>query len=663
MITTRYCPQCGAANEESSTLCFSCGHEIEKEPETEGRAGTLLHERYLLEAIVGTGGFSVVYRALDTQAEKRVVAVKQINLQNRSPEEVIEATDTFNREVVLLTELNHPQIPQLIDSFGDREHWYLVLEFLEGETLESRLEQYATQHKPIPLEETLFIGQQLCTVLNYLHTFRPPIIFRDLKPGNILRTPGGKLYLIDFGIARRYQPGKAQDTQRLGSPGYAAPEQYGRAQTTTRADIYSLGTILHQLLAGDDPSARPRGVAPQLPVHSLEGAELINLINAMLSSNPLERPPDVRNVSKVLENVQQKQQRIFQAGRIWQPPVPQPLPPNTSSASQIYLHALASAAQVGTGPRRRFSRRRVVAASVSAVGVAVTGFYFWNTRAANAPAPPVVGQLLYTYSGHTEAVNGVTWSPDSSLIASCARDNTVQIWPRPDKRQEDPGQALSVVYPRHTDIVNDVVWSPNGLRLASCSNDRTVQVYNTKQETIESDIVVYRNHIGRVNGLAWSPAGDQIASCSDDGTVHIWNARTAKTLLVYFEHQSQVLKVAWSPDNTLIASVDMEGYIHIWNPLTGQNRNYESEQKHRGPINDVAWSPGKDTLLATCGDDETVKIWDKDSNLRLTYEKQHGPIYSVAWSPSGKALASAGIYTPIHIWDLHLQTLKTCVDY
>src|SRR5947209_9548155 len=98
---------------------------------------------------------------------------------------------------------------------------------------------------------------RLCTLLEHLHNHQPPIIFRDLKPANIMLTPRHELYLIDFGVARRFQPGKTRDTIAFGSPGYAAPEQYGRAQTTPRADIYSLGATLHQLLTGLDPSLSP----------------------------------------------------------------------------------------------------------------------------------------------------------------------------------------------------------------------------------------------------------------------------------------------------------------------------------------------------------------------------------------------------------------------
>ncbi len=121
------------------------------------------------------------------------------------------------------------------------------MDWIDGESLDEYYQRSSaiSSRAGLPFEEVLDIGLQLCKVLDYLHTRKPPIIFRDLKPGNIMRTRTGDLYLIDFGIARRFVPGKRKDTIPLGSPGYAAPEQYGTAQTTPRSDLYSLGVLLY----------------------------------------------------------------------------------------------------------------------------------------------------------------------------------------------------------------------------------------------------------------------------------------------------------------------------------------------------------------------------------------------------------------------------------
>ncbi len=299
-----------------------CGQSLRLE-NTSTPDQVVWHDHYQVGALLGSGGFSAVYRARDRQAGGRDVAIKRISLQGLNAEETIEATDTFHREVSMLSALIHPQVPRLYDHFNDQDHCYLVLEYIEGQTLEAFLTTQETSGQPLQLAEILTMVLQLCTVLDYLHRRQPPIIFRDLKPSNILRTFAGKLYLIDFGIARRYQPGQPRDTQRLGSPGYAAPEQYGRAQTTPQADIYSLGALLHFLLSGQDPANSPLGLTP-LRLHSQQGlAELELLVAQMLSPNPTERPASVRDVAKTLDRIKQ-QAGTDDARRIWVPPPSQP---------------------------------------------------------------------------------------------------------------------------------------------------------------------------------------------------------------------------------------------------------------------------------------------------------------------------------------------------
>ena len=142
-----------------------------------------------------------VYLAQDTQLGDRLVAVKEMSQQNNQQGQ--NASEGFKREAHLLASLQHPNLPSIYDHFEESGRWYLVMSFIQGETLEEYLSR--AQDQKLPLEEALHIGQELCNVLNYLHTHRPPIIFRDLKPGNIMRSTDGHIYLIDFGIARHFK--------------------------------------------------------------------------------------------------------------------------------------------------------------------------------------------------------------------------------------------------------------------------------------------------------------------------------------------------------------------------------------------------------------------------------------------------------------------------
>jgi oligopeptide transport system substrate-binding protein len=347
MISHRLCPACGMANERERLCCSACGQEFlsSPPPSEEARDQARFPARYQLIATLGIGGFSVVYRARDLHTG-REIALKQIPLHELSAQEAIEATDTFNREVRLLAMLDHPQVPRLFDFFGDADHWYLVLEYLEGVTLETYLETCLARGRVIQIDEALAMGVQLCAVLTYLHTHHPPVVFRDLKPGNIIRAPDGKLSLIDFGIARFLHPGQARDTRPLGSPGYAAPEQYGRAQTTPQTDIYSLGALLHALLSGQDPS-----YGDLAPLHldaEPAGSDLAALVQRMLSPSIQERPASVRDVASALEALMQ-QRKAQQTPRLWQPPVPQERP---TGAGQWHPVAVQGKTRVPLARRR-----------------------------------------------------------------------------------------------------------------------------------------------------------------------------------------------------------------------------------------------------------------------------------------------------------------------
>lgn len=262
---------------------------------------TPFQQRYLIINQVGTGGFGVVHKAVDLQHGNQLVAIKELRLRGLPLQAVVDATCAFKREVQLLSQLHHPNLPGIYDYFTTPEHWYLVMDFIEGKTLEQCQEQ--AQGRRWPLSEVLDIGIQLCTVLEYLHSQQPPIIFRDLKPSNIMRTPRGHLYLIDFGIARHFKPGQARDTVALGSPGYAPPEQYGRAQTTTRSDIYSLGALLHHLLTTHDPAEAHFQFAPLHSNSHLGIFELGTLVMQMVEMDASKRPASMKIVKHELERI------------------------------------------------------------------------------------------------------------------------------------------------------------------------------------------------------------------------------------------------------------------------------------------------------------------------------------------------------------------------
>lgn len=258
---------------------------------------TLQNDEYIIEAILGHGGMGQVYLASHARVDVPV-AIKQVRADEPLPPGVIEEldqllhhkgvpvrpplgdfplsgginTDRFLREALFLARMRHPAIPLLYDYFLENGQWYLVMEYVPGSTLSA----YMREHAPLPPLEAVNYALQICDVLDYLHRQNPPVVFRDLKPANIILHPDGRLMVVDFGIARYFKEGQFNDTTDFGSPGYASPEQYeGTGQTDARSDLFSLGVIIHEMLSGQRPTRR--GV-------NMEQLEVLNKLNPAISS-------------------------------------------------------------------------------------------------------------------------------------------------------------------------------------------------------------------------------------------------------------------------------------------------------------------------------------------------------------------------------------------
>ncbi len=197
-----------------------------------------------------------MYKVADRSRRGKVLAAKELRLGKLSTEKAREALSQFQTEARILTRLTHPNLPKVYDYFSRRGAHYIVMEYIRGKTLEQMLG--ARRGKPVDERLALSWALQICRAVHFLSVQRPrPIVFRDLKPSNIMIDRTGRVKLIDFGIARFYKEERREDTYVYGTPGYAAPEQYGTGQTDVRSDIFSLGATMHHCLTGRNPSQNP----------------------------------------------------------------------------------------------------------------------------------------------------------------------------------------------------------------------------------------------------------------------------------------------------------------------------------------------------------------------------------------------------------------------
>jgi serine/threonine protein kinase len=220
--------------------------------------GTIVRERYRVARLIGKGGLSYVYEVEDCLLPK-CWAMKEFHPRHLGEDEIAQARRQFQSEVKILSDLSHPRLPAVSDSFCFEGKDYLVMELVEGATLDDLLRG---RTEPFPEDTVREWALQIIEILEYLHGRTPPVIYRDIKPQNIIIAEGFGVRFIDFGIARLFNPVKEQDTVFMGTPGFAPPEQFRQRQTDFRSDIYSLGATMHFLLTLQDPGNNPFDFEP-----------------------------------------------------------------------------------------------------------------------------------------------------------------------------------------------------------------------------------------------------------------------------------------------------------------------------------------------------------------------------------------------------------------
>lgn len=258
--------------------------------------GSIVDGKYKILNKIGQGGMSVVYLAMNERANKQW-AIKEVRKDGTKDYEVVK--QGLIAETDILKRLNHPHLPSIIDVIDCDDTFLIVMDYIEGRTLNHWLKKEGAQ----PQERVVEWAKQICDVLGYLHSRKPPIIYRDLKPSNVMLKPDGKIMIIDFGTAREFKEQSIEDTKCLGTQGYAAPEQYGgHGQTDARTDIYNLGATMYHLLTGHNPSLPPYEMYPIRQWNPSLSSGLEAIVTKCTQRNPNDRYQSCAELMYALEH-------------------------------------------------------------------------------------------------------------------------------------------------------------------------------------------------------------------------------------------------------------------------------------------------------------------------------------------------------------------------
>ncbi len=310
--------------------------------------GTILDGKFKIVQVLGEGGMGTVYKVEQVGKPGYFRAVKELLISPSTPaDERKSAIERFDKEIDLLFNLKHPRIPSLILSFQERGNYYFVMEFVPGRSLEKILED---SNAPLDEDQVINWMIQVCEALSYIHSRTPPIILRDLKPGNIMVTPDGNVQLIDFGIARKFDPNKRTNTENLGTISYASPEHLGSitapgqkrsaqnpgklVQTDARSDIYSLGATMYHLLTNHEPD--PIQTPPS---------------GSILAKNPRLRAVQIGNrvvcpvEQVIIKAMQQEPAKRFQSAEAMRVALQHCLP-NSAAPATVQIQAISPNATI-----------------------------------------------------------------------------------------------------------------------------------------------------------------------------------------------------------------------------------------------------------------------------------------------------------------------------
>jgi serine/threonine protein kinase len=638
--------------------------------------GTTIGGRYQIEELLGQGGMSAVYRATDPNL-RRAVAIKLIHPHLSTDPNFI---GRFKEEAAAVARLRHPNIVQVHDFNIDDGTYYMVMEYLAGETLQARLKRLNIAQRFMRLSEAVHICNQLCDAVGYAHNHE--LVHRDIKPANIMLDVNGQAILMDFGIVKIIGGDYNTATgATIGTAMYMSPEQIRTERVDDRSDIYSLGVTLYEMISGQPPYKANSAMTIMMmvlndPLPDLRNVRegipenLLAVVNMALAKEASERFQTMEEMAarlqlagKNLESAPPATTVVDQAEvKPATPPVldatykdtaPESLniessQPQAESARVEFngqdeylpespiIHDLptepdparSQSAGRPTKVTSRLGSRRFLAGVVGVLlflVVAIGGYLYISSRSTPTINLPSVNHSSVPININTaqSVVNLATWGTDSFIEA--------------------------------------LAFSPDGVRIGTANNreEKRFSDYRFYSSLWRVDTGSLQNyqlgHSQWVYDVDFSPEGQFFGTVSDDATVILWKTNDGSMIRNIMASSGSLSSIDFSPNNLLLAAGSWNGIVDIWD-MSNDNllRTLEGNES---AILDIEFSPNNQ-LLAAAMEDNTIQIWQvSDGSLLHTLREHQAAVRSVAFSPDGGLLASASEDHTIGLWQMNEGSL------
>ena len=672
------CEYCGAEIRPGKKFCRNCGQPVTIKK---------LHNRYVILGTIGQGGMGAIYKAKDIKLGNRLVAVKELKFPGlQKLEDLDKASRLFEQEALLLASLSHPALPDIYDHFSQHERWYFVMKYIPGETLTERLRK--APGECLSVNDALEISLKLCDVLEYLHLHTPPIIYGDLKPDNIMLTPEGNLYLIDFGIARLFQTAHGEDMNFV-SRGYSPPEQYTTSQISPRADIYSFGVTLHQMLSGQRPAQNSHYFAPLPPGNRPWTADLNALIMSMVERDEYRRPGAMGEVKQKLQNIatQILQDMNTPANTSpWSAPAPPWGTPYGGYANPSYSNTLPFPSSTPPQPVEAPPLPAWVDALDIHLSLSNIALLAWSPDGSRLAAANSTDIHIYDWPLEKDflSLEQETLVPAYTLSRSdlqalfpdvgggeAEQDAPFPTFAAPPPPQNNangevaqggyPTQAPTVVSPTGYAPVLTFAWVPDGAGIAITYN-AGLYILNVLTQNVRS---ISTGNEGTITRVVWSPGGRYIA-VGYENMVQVWEVTIGKKICDHELHTNyQLTAIAWSPDGAQLALAYSDYntvpygtssiFIHVHKATTGEE--ICSYREHTSYVNDMLWA-SDGTYIVSCSTDKTVQVWNSETGIKQhSLEGHTDAVIGITFLDNDHLLASISTSGTVCIWNTETWAL------